>query len=55
MRRLLMLTFAALAFALVASGAATAASFVFKGGGWGHGVGLAQWGAEGFARNHTWN
>ena len=50
MRRLLTLTVAALTLGLVASGAAQAA-FVFKGGGWGHGVGMAQWGAYGFAKN----
>jgi stage II sporulation protein D len=28
--------------------------FLVQGGGWGHGVGMGQWGAEGFAR-HGWN
>lgn len=54
MRRLLTLTVSALALALalalVVAGAVQAA-FVFKGGGWGHGVGMAQWGAYGFAKN----
>jgi len=50
MRRLLTLTVSALTLALVAAGAVQAA-FVFKGGGWGHGVGMAQWGAYGFAKN----
>lgn len=29
-------------------------SFTFSGGGWGHGVGMSQWGARGFAAN-GWN
>src|SRR5579884_2907191 len=41
---------AALAFA-PAGGAATL--FLVEGGGWGHGVGLGQWGAEGYAL-HGW-
>jgi len=49
----------AVALALVSGAAArsaapdtvTAATFVLRGHGWGHGVGLAQWGAYGFARN----
>ena len=50
MRRLLGVT----AIALVLPGAASAASvFLIDGRGWGHGVGLAQWGAEGAAR-HGW-
>lgn len=52
MRRLLTLTLSTLSLVLVASGAAQAA-FVFKGAGWGHGVGMAQWGAYGFAK-HGW-
>jgi SpoIID/LytB domain protein len=48
---------AALAFAASAS---SATLFVVKGKGWGHGVGLSQWGAYGLARGyavdhpHTW-
>lgn len=50
MRRLL----GVIAIALVLPGAARAASvFLIDGRGWGHGVGLAQWGAEGAAR-HGW-
>lgn len=52
MRRFLTLTISALALALIGSAAAHA-TFVFKGGGWGHGVGMSQWGAEGFAK-HGW-
>ena len=51
MRRLLTLTVLALTLALIGSAAVSAASFVFKGGGWGHGVGMSQWGAYGFAKN----
>ncbi len=50
MRRLL----GVIAIALVLPGTARAASvFLIDGRGWGHGVGLAQWGAEGAAR-HGW-
>src|SRR5581483_6195015 len=46
--RLLVATFAA---ALVLpAGASAGPVFVLDGGGWGHGVGLSQWGAEGAAR-----
>jgi stage II sporulation protein D len=52
MRRLLTLT--VLALALSAAGAATASPlFVIRGFGWGHGIGMAQYGAEGYAR-HGW-
>lgn len=36
---------------------AAAAALVAEGGGWGHGVGMSQWGAEGYARHgkrHGW-
>src|SRR5919197_1937374 len=50
MRRLV----GAIAVALVLPGGASAGSlFVIDGRGWGHGVGLSQWGAEGCAR-HGW-
>jgi stage II sporulation protein D len=43
---------AAALLALVLPGVARAAPvFVLEGGGWGHGVGMSQWGAEGFARH----
>jgi stage II sporulation protein D len=42
----------ALLAALVVPGVAQAApTFVLDGGGWGHGVGMSQWGAEGYARH----
>jgi SpoIID/LytB domain protein len=59
---LLIATLAVLAVATVASAASTATSpsswpvFVLDGGGWGHGVGMSQWGAYGQAlqgRTHT--
>lgn len=53
MRRLLTLTLFALTLAAIGSGVARATTFVFNGGGWGHGVGMAQWGAYGFAE-HGW-
>jgi stage II sporulation protein D len=38
--------------ALVTAGAANASTMFFlNGGGWGHGVGMSQWGAEGYARH----
>jgi stage II sporulation protein D len=38
--------------ALVMTGAAHASTvFLLNGGGWGHGVGMSQWGAEGYARH----
>jgi SpoIID/LytB domain protein len=38
-----------------APGAAAQSSFTFTGGGWGHGVGMSQWGARGMAANGwTW-
>jgi stage II sporulation protein D len=52
MRRLLTLSVLALAF--VAPFPATASTtFVFFGAGWGHGIGMAQYGAYGFAQ-HGW-
>jgi len=52
MRRILLLT---AAFLLVAPATALAgAVFLVEGGGWGHGVGMAQWGAEG-AAIHGWS
>src|SRR5918912_4534274 len=57
LRRLLPITLLALAAAGSASGAAraaqpfTATTFAITGHGWGHGVGMAQWGAYGYARN----
>jgi stage II sporulation protein D len=52
MRRisLLVAVFAALAFT---SSAAASTLFVIKGKGWGHGIGMSQWGAQGFAQ-HGW-
>jgi len=52
MRRISLLAalLGALAFA---SGAPAATMFVIKGQGWGHGVGLSQWGAYGLARGHA--
>jgi stage II sporulation protein D len=44
---------ALMAFALVAPTSALAAKWVIKGGGWGHGVGLSQYGAYGFAMRGT--
>jgi SpoIID/LytB domain protein len=51
MRRILLLAglLGALAFA---SGAPAATIFVIKGQGWGHGVGLSQWGSYGLARGY---
>jgi stage II sporulation protein D len=54
-RPVLLLSLALGALALVAASAAPAASvFVIKGRGWGHGVGLSQCGAYGFARDEGW-
>jgi stage II sporulation protein D len=50
MRRLLVVGFLALA----AIPAASARTFVVTGHGWGHGVGMSQWGAEGLAQ-HEWD
>src|SRR5687768_3954484 len=50
MRRLLGVIAIALA---LPSTAGASVVFLIDGRGWGHGVGLAQWGAEGFAR-HGW-
>jgi SpoIID/LytB domain protein len=44
---------AAAALALVLAPPATARVFLIQGRGWGHGVGMSQWGAEGFAL-HGW-
>src|SRR5690242_19675353 len=45
----------AVAAVLVLPASASAGSvFLVEGGGWGHGVGLSQWGAEGAAR-HGWS
>jgi stage II sporulation protein D len=54
MRRLLPLVVLLAALAL-AAGASAKTLFVVKGKGWGHGVGLSQWGAYGMARDgKTW-
>jgi SpoIID/LytB domain protein len=46
---------AATVAALVLPGVAQGATvFILDGGGWGHGVGMSQWGAEGYAR-HGWD
>ena len=55
MRRLALTVLAALASIAAGAGQATAAppsptAFVLAGGGWGHGVGMSQWGAFGQAR-----
>ena len=43
---------AAMLAALAVPGVASAGTvFVLDGGGWGHGVGMSQWGAEGYARH----
>src|SRR5919201_117019 len=45
----------ALVAALALPGAASAGTvFLLDGRGWGHGVGMSQWGAEGYAR-HGWD
>ena len=44
---LVMLLFAAAAVAASAAPAKTA--FFIRGGGWGHGIGMSQWGAYGYA------
>jgi stage II sporulation protein D len=49
MRRLVSLAAAAVALAC-ATGALAAPTFVVKGRGWGHGIGMSQYGAYGFAR-----
>ncbi len=50
--------FSALALAVLtaapAGASTTARTFVIEGRGWGHGVGMSQWGAEGFAL-HGWS
>jgi stage II sporulation protein D len=51
MRRLLLIAVACL---LLAPSADAAPVFVAKGRGWGHGIGMSQWGAQGFAR-HGWS
>src|SRR5262245_39783061 len=50
MRRLLHLVALLAAFALPAVGSAEP-TFLFSGHGWGHGIGMAQYGAYGFAQN----
>ena len=55
MRRLALTVLAALASVAAGAGQATAAppsptAFVLAGGGWGHGVGMSQWGAFGQAK-----
>ena len=55
MRRLAATVVAALACVAASAGPATAAAppptaFVLAGGGWGHGVGMSQWGAFGQAK-----
>ena len=45
---------AAAAAALALAAPASAATFVINGRGWGHGVGMSQWGAEGYAL-HGWS
>ncbi len=52
MRRLL-LPVALLAALVFATSASSATLFVIKGKGWGHGVGLSQWGAYGLARGYA--
>ncbi len=53
MRRLLVVAIFVLALALVAA-ASGASLFVITGRGWGHGVGLSQCGAQGFAAKAGW-
>jgi stage II sporulation protein D len=43
-----------LAFASSAS-AGTSRTFVLRGHGWGHAIGMGQWGAYGYALNHGWS
>jgi stage II sporulation protein D len=50
MRRLLTLTTLVLALGLAGSASAQTV-FLLRGHGWGHGVGMSQWGAYGFAKN----
>jgi stage II sporulation protein D len=45
---------AAIAVLVVAPAASAGTVFVIDGHGWGHGVGMSQWGAEGYAR-HGWS
>jgi stage II sporulation protein D len=58
MRRLLVHTFAFAALAAVPAAAAAPPVFIVDGRGWGHGIGLAQYGAYGYARDegrsHAW-
>jgi stage II sporulation protein D len=51
MRRVLVAAIALLVALSCAAAARPAATFVVKGKGWGHGLGLAQYGAYGFAQN----
>ena len=53
MRRVLAVVTLAAALAAATTSAAPSAppaTFVLAGGGWGHGVGMSQWGAEAMAR-----
>jgi stage II sporulation protein D len=54
MRRLLPALVAVLALAFVSSAPAKSL-FVITGRGWGHGVGMSQWGAYGLARYYGWD
>ena len=50
MRRFSLLVMLLLAAAAVAASAAPAkTAFFIRGGGWGHGIGMSQWGAYGYA------
>ena len=52
MHRLLAALLTAAALALLAAGSAGAASrFVIRGAGYGHGIGMGQWGADGYAQH----
>ena len=52
MHRLLAALLTAAALALLAAGSAGAASrFVIRGAGYGHGIGMSQWGADGYAQH----
>ena len=57
MRRVLVAAIALVVALSCAAAARPAATFVLKGHGWGHGIGLAQYGAYGFAQHghdHAW-
>jgi stage II sporulation protein D len=51
MRRRLAVIAVALAALLAPSGAAAAATWIVRGAGWGHGVGLSAWGAYGYGKH----